>query len=468
MICTTYLCDERYTSSVSPSFHSQLLGSSTRNRPPLPNRRSIGKSQEEEHDPEDPPCLNKPKQRSTLSSEQETPISEPNKVSSWVGLFRRQSKPGVDKHVVEQSAGSHEDRRSPKDFTADSEPSTPRMVGSSPRAAAIPRDSQRPSPRHALLDPLPTLRRLSGGLTRPSAQSVGARSAHVTMATPRASPQRKQQRESSLQRMSRLLGEEPAPTERVSRRAVAERGTAAQARAAVTYAKPLAHLNDSSSGPDVSASSTSFQPQQAMRLAQMEKYIRKNALQVTFRDTLSRAERREVVTSEQEAKKLAFYLFWNVKSDYARSTINEEDLRVFFLSPRDARLAFELLDADGDGVITAQDVCQAILGVFRERQNLAASLIDTKSVVASLETMIAVVLHIIMAFLYLVIFGVNVLNFYLTFSSMILAFSFVFSNSLKLNYENAVFLFVIHPYDVGDYLLIDGDTCRVRSRFDDE
>lgn len=155
-----------------------------------------------------------------------------------------------------------------------------------------------------------------------------------------------------------------------------------------------------------SSSTTSFRHQQAMRLAQMEKYIRKNALQVTFRDELNQAERREVVSTELEAKKLAFYLFWNVKADYARPNITRGDL-ADLLPSRDVDAAADLLDADGDGCISSQDVCAAILAVFRERENLAASLTDTKGVVSTLETMIGAVLHIFMFFIYLVIFGVR-------------------------------------------------------------
>ena len=40
------------------------------------------------------------------------------------------------------------------------------------------------------------------------------------------------------------------------------------------------------------------------------------ASQVTFRDVLSRHEHSEKVTSEVEAKRLGFYLFWNLKADF--------------------------------------------------------------------------------------------------------------------------------------------------------
>lgn len=45
---------------------------------------------------------------------------------------------------------------------------------------------------------------------------------------------------------------------------------------------------------------------------------------------------------------------------------------------------------------------------------------------------------------------------WLLFSSVVLAFAFVFGNSIRQLYEAVIFLFVIHPYDVGDWLLIDG------------
>ena len=50
---------------------------------------------------------------------------------------------------------------------------------------------------------------------------------------------------------------------------------------------------------------------------------------------------------------------------------------------------------------------------------------------------------------------------WLSFSSVFLAFVFVFGNSLRNMYESVIFLFVMHPYDVGDALFISGDWCQV-------
>ena len=56
---------------------------------------------------------------------------------------------------------------------------------------------------------------------------------------------------------------------------------------------------------------------------------------------------------------------------------------------------------------------------------------------------------------------VDVNKVWLSFSSVILAFVFVFGNSLRNMYESVIFLFVMHPYDVGDALFISGDWCQV-------
>lgn len=57
---------------------------------------------------------------------------------------------------------------------------------------------------------------------------------------------------------------------------------------------------------------------------QVEKHIRKNNLTVTFTDQLGQAKHSEHVTGEKEARKLAFYLFWNIKPYFTRSAIHKQ------------------------------------------------------------------------------------------------------------------------------------------------
>ena len=53
-----------------------------------------------------------------------------------------------------------------------------------------------------------------------------------------------------------------------------------------------------------------------------------------------------------------------------------------------------------------------------------------------------------------VLLQVDVTKMWLTFSSMVLAFTFVFGNSIKTIFEAVIYLFVVHPFDVGDGIFI--------------
>jgi small-conductance mechanosensitive channel len=44
----------------------------------------------------------------------------------------------------------------------------------------------------------------------------------------------------------------------------------------------------------------------------------------------------------------------------------------------------------------------------------------------------------------------------ISLSSMLLAFTFVFGNSIRQVYESVVLLFVVNPYEVGDTILHNG------------
>ena len=60
-----------------------------------------------------------------------------------------------------------------------------------------------------------------------------------------------------------------------------------------------------------------------MWTVQVEKHIRKNKLKLTFTDQLGRAvhvgqDDEGDIASKAEAKKLAFYLFWNMRAELSR------------------------------------------------------------------------------------------------------------------------------------------------------
>lgn len=58
---------------------------------------------------------------------------------------------------------------------------------------------------------------------------------------------------------------------------------------------------------------------------------------------------------------------------------------------------------------------------------------------------------------------VDVNKVWTTITTIILAFVFVFGNSIRNIYEAVIFLFVVHPFDVGDALLLGADATWVQA-----
>jgi hypothetical protein len=145
-----------------------------------------------------------------------------------------------------------------------------------------------------------------------------------------------------------------------------------------------------------------------MRMAQLERHLRKNA-QLTFCAELSVAAPSSV---EEEARRTGHFVYWNARAapgspaHLDRPYLVADDLEP--LLGADADAAFAVLDADGDGAATLEECVAAVEGILRERRNLAAALADARSMVAILETIIGVLLHTLFVFFYLAIFDANI------------------------------------------------------------
>ena len=200
----------------------------------------------------------------------------------------------------------------------------------------------------------------------------------------------------------------------------------------------------------------------AVQIHKLEKHFRSKKLQMTLTDRLGGSpEKLSDVETEGEARKFAYYLFWNLSSDPERDYIVVEDLREL-VPAESVQEAFGVLDRDDSGQATLEEIQESVSEVFRERRNLAETLQDTRNIVGRLDWIFCVILQIVNCFIILAIFDANVKQIWLTFSSAIILFSFVFANSLREFYSNTMFLMATHPYDVGDQVQLDnGDTLTV-------
>jgi hypothetical protein len=112
--------------------------------------------------------------------------------------------------------------------------------------------------------------------------------------------------------------------------------------------------------------------------------------------------------------------------------------------------AWDFFDPEHVGKITLRRAKNAVKGLVQDRKNLKTTLENTSQVVLKLRAVIATGMNFFVFLCALAIFGLDVLEVWVGISSILLAFSFVFGGTLKGVFDSVVFLFGVHPYDVGD------------------
>ncbi|KAK4850200.1 hypothetical protein QYF36_004731 [Acer negundo] len=93
---------------------------------------------------------------------------------------------------------------------------------------------------------------------------------------------------------------------------------------------------------------------------------------------------------------------------------------------------------------------------YVERKALAHSLNDTKTAVQQLHKLASAVVIVVIIVVSLLVLGLATTNVVFLFTSQLLVAGFMFQNTCKTIFESIIFVFVMHPFDVGDRCVIDG------------
>ncbi|CAN6608520.1 hypothetical protein TRVA0_003S04610 [Trichomonascus vanleenenianus] len=121
----------------------------------------------------------------------------------------------------------------------------------------------------------------------------------------------------------------------------------------------------------------------------------------------------------------------------------------------DAEAVFEILDVDGNGNLTLEEMVLSVKGISKERKAIFKSLRDVDSAISKLHSVLLFVVGIIIIVIFIGMLAPSVGAVLATLGSTLLALSFVFATTAAEILSACVFLFVKHPYDVGDLVEIN-------------
>uniref|UniRef100_A0A803NEG4 Mechanosensitive ion channel MscS domain-containing protein n=1 Tax=Chenopodium quinoa TaxID=63459 RepID=A0A803NEG4_CHEQI len=164
------------------------------------------------------------------------------------------------------------------------------------------------------------------------------------------------------------------------------------------------------------------------------------------------------ITCEEEAIATAVRIFYNVigdKTDNNDFYIDRGDLHRFMIW-EEVDVVYPLFEVNEKKQIDMKAFSKWVVNVFKDRQALKHALNDNKTAVDEFNKLLNGLLIIIITVLWLLLTEVLTTKILLFFSSQLLVAVFVFGNTCKTVFEALIFVFVMHPFDVGDRCVIDG------------
>ncbi|XP_047324163.1 mechanosensitive ion channel protein 10-like [Impatiens glandulifera] len=160
------------------------------------------------------------------------------------------------------------------------------------------------------------------------------------------------------------------------------------------------------------------------------------------------------ITNEMEAIAAAYHIFINVAKPGSKY-IEEEDLKRFMIK-EEVDAVFPLLEGSEPGRIDRKTLTDWVVKAHQSRKALAHALSDTKTAVKQLNKLLTGMLVVVVTIVWLLLTEIASTKVLLFLSSQLVVAAFIFKNTGKTIFEALIFVFVMHPYDVGDRCVIDG------------
>ncbi len=107
--------------------------------------------------------------------------------------------------------------------------------------------------------------------------------------------------------------------------------------------------------------------------------------------------------------------------------------------------------------ISKKIFCNTFVRINKERKSLLLSIKDYENIILKLGHIFSGLMYIILFFISLYIFNINIQKLTVTWLSLFLGISFMFSSTCSSFIESVTFIFITHNYDIGDRITFIND-----------
>ncbi|KAF2445100.1 hypothetical protein P171DRAFT_359417 [Karstenula rhodostoma CBS 690.94] len=124
---------------------------------------------------------------------------------------------------------------------------------------------------------------------------------------------------------------------------------------------------------------------------------------------------------------------------------------------QEAEECFGALDKDGNGDISLEEMIMTVAEFGRERKSIASSMHDVDQAINALDALLFTIVFIVCIFVIICFLSPSFTTTLATSATALLSLSFVFAATCQEVLGSCIFLFVKHPYDIGDRVDIATD-----------
>ena len=164
-----------------------------------------------------------------------------------------------------------------------------------------------------------------------------------------------------------------------------------------------------------------------------------------------------LLNSTSGSQVLARRLYRTYSQEHSEN-VYPSDLRHAFDNDDEADAAFTMFDKDMNGDISMEELEAVCVEIGRERKAITASLKDLDSVVSKLDHVFVFIVLIVTIIIFVSLISTSASTALTSLGSTVLALSWLFSATAQEFLQSLIFVFVKHPFDVGDRVTIYGNT----------
>ncbi|RPD63790.1 hypothetical protein L227DRAFT_496301 [Lentinus tigrinus ALCF2SS1-6] len=165
--------------------------------------------------------------------------------------------------------------------------------------------------------------------------------------------------------------------------------------------------------------------------------------------------------SANKSRLLARRLFYSFAPPGADRVV-VEDIARFFASAEEADHAFSIFDKDSNGDINRDEMEMACMELHREQLSIEHSMRDLDSAVGRLDNIFMSLYFIVAILIFAVMLDAQVATLITSASTLVLGLSWLIGSSLAEVLTSIIFLFIKHPFDVGDRVTVSKETYTVK------